>query len=43
VDEQIQSSIELIEIDEQFKDSYLDIIERFYTLFENIYQYYCEV
>ena len=32
----------MIEIDEQFKESYLDIIERFYTLFESIYQYQTE-
>lgn len=42
-DEKIQGSIDLIEIDEQFKDSYLDIIERFYSLFESIYQYYAEI
>jgi len=33
----------LIDIDEQFKESYLDIIERFYTLFESIYFYYVEI
>lgn len=42
-DEKIQSNIDLIDIDEQFKESYLDIIERFYTLFESIYQYYIEI
>ena len=42
-DEKIQSNIELIEIDEQFKESYLDIIERFYSLFESIYRYYAEI
>jgi WASH complex subunit strumpellin len=42
-DEKIQSNIDLIEIDEQFKDSYLDIIERFYSLFESIYRYYAEI
>jgi hypothetical protein len=41
-DERIQSNIDLIDIDEQFKESYLDIIERFYTLFESIYYYYQE-
>lgn len=30
----------MIEVDEQFKESYLDIIERFYNLFESIYLYY---
>lgn len=43
MDEMIQSNIDLIEIDEQFKESYLDIIERFYTLFESIFQYYQEI
>jgi WASH complex subunit strumpellin len=33
----------LIDVDEQFKESYLDIIERFYTLFESIYLYYQEI
>lgn len=42
-DERIQSNIELIDIDEQFKESYLEVIERFYTLFESIYQYYLEI
>ena len=41
-DEKIQSNIDLIDIDEQFKESYLEIIERFYTLFESIYQYYID-
>ena len=41
--DKLQSSIDLIEIDEQFKESYLDIIERFYTLFESIHQYYLEI
>ena len=42
VDERIQTSTDLIEIDEQFKESYLDIIERFYALFESIYAYHKE-
>ena len=42
-DEKIQSSIDLIDIDEQFKEAYLDIIERFYALFESIHQYYLEI
>lgn len=41
--DRIQGSIDLIEIDEQFKESYLDIIERFYALFESIHQYYLEI
>lgn len=42
-DEKIQSNIDLIDIDEQFKESYLDILERFYILFESIHQYYLEI
>ena len=42
-DEKIQGNIDLIDIDEQFKESYLDIVERFYALFESIYQYYQEI
>ena len=41
--EKIQRDIDLIEIDEQFKESYLDLVERFYALFESIYQYYLEI
>lgn len=43
VSEKIQNNVDLIEIDEQFKESYLDIIERFYALFESIHQYYLEI
>ena len=39
-DNALRDDIELIEVDEQFKESYLDIIERFYNLFESIYLYY---
>lgn len=42
-DEKIQANIDLIDIDEQFKESYLDILERFYILFESIHQYYLEI
>lgn len=42
-DERLQASIDLIDIDEQFKESYLDIVERFYTLFESMYYYYQEI
>ena len=38
-DVSIQKDIEMIEADELFKDSYLDIIERFYNLFESIFLY----
>jgi WASH complex subunit strumpellin len=39
----IQASVQLIELDESFKETYLEIIERFYSLFESIYQYYVSV
>jgi len=39
----IQENIDLIDIDEQFKESYLDIIERIYTLFDSIYKYRVEI
>lgn len=42
-DRKIQTSKDLIELDESFKETYLDIIERFYTLFESIYQYHSSV
>jgi len=30
-------------LDESFKESYMEIIDRFYTLFESIYKYYTTV
>ena len=42
-DKKIQDSVRLIEIDEKFKDIYLEVIERFYNLFESIYTYYNKV
>ena len=36
----IQSSVQTIELDENFKESYMEIIERFFQLFESIYNYY---
>lgn len=42
-DKKIQDSVALIELDEAFKETYLEIIERFYTLFESIYNYYTSV
>lgn len=42
-DQQIQASVSLIELDESFKETYLEIIERFYSLFESIYNYYVSV
>ena len=42
-DKRIQASSTLIELDEKFKDTYLEILERFYNLFESIYTYYSKV
>jgi WASH complex subunit strumpellin len=39
-DKIIADSADLIELDESFKESYLEIITRFYTLFESIFKYY---
>lgn len=30
----------MIELDEGFKETYIEIIERFYNMFESIYNYY---
>lgn len=39
----INDSVELSELDDSFKESYFDIIRRFYALFEQIYIYYTNV
>ena len=39
----INDSVELSELDESFKESYFDIIRRFYDLFEQIYLFYTSV
>lgn len=36
----INESVELTELDERFKDTYIDIIKRFYNLFEQIYLFW---
>ncbi len=35
--------MDLIELDESFKETYYEIVERFYNLFESIYSYYNSV
>jgi WASH complex subunit strumpellin len=35
--------VDLIELDENFKETYMDIIERFFQLFESIYSYYTDL
>jgi WASH complex subunit strumpellin len=42
-DIQLQESTELSNLDEAFRESYIDIIKRFYTMFESIYKYYGNV
>jgi len=32
--------VRTIELDEGFRESYMEIIERFFNLFESIYNYY---
>ena len=39
-EDEIQNTVELIELDENFRESYIDIIERFYQLYTSIYHYY---
>lgn len=36
----IQNNIDMIELEENFRDSYIEIIERFYQLFDSIHNYY---
>lgn len=42
-DNMINDSVELTELDESFKESYFEIIKRFYMLFEQIYLFYTQV
>lgn len=39
-EDQIQNNVELIELDENFRESYIEIVERFYQLYTSIYHYY---
>lgn len=36
----LQESTELLNLDEAFKESYIDIVKRFYNMFESIYKYF---
>ena len=38
-DERIHASPELLELDEDFREAHLDVLERFYKLFESMYNY----
>ena len=40
IEEKIQNNIDLIELDEEFRESYQEIIDRFFMLFESVYAYY---
>jgi WASH complex subunit strumpellin len=42
-EDEIQSNVNLIELDESFRETYQDIIERFYLVFNSIYMYYLEL
>lgn len=39
-DKYVSDNADLLELDESFKESYLEIIQRFYTLFEGIFNYF---
>lgn len=41
-DAKIQNNIDLIDLDENFRESYMEIIERFFQVFDSIYNYYKE-
>jgi len=43
IDNMINDSVELTELDESFKESYFEIIKRFYDMFEQIYLFYVSV
>ena len=43
MDAKIQANIDLIELDENFRESYIEIIERFFQLFDSIFNYYKEL
>jgi WASH complex subunit strumpellin len=36
----VQANIDLIELEENFRESYMEVIERFFQLFDSIYNYY---
>jgi len=42
-EDKIQSSIDIRNLDEEFRENYLEILERFYLLFYSIYQYICDL
>ncbi|KRX07259.1 hypothetical protein PPERSA_00416 [Pseudocohnilembus persalinus] len=42
-EDSIQTNMELVELDNSFRDTYIDLLERFYQLFESIYVYYLDI
>ena len=42
-EKKINSSMELLDLDEEFKENHTEIISRFYLVFESIWKYYTEL
>jgi len=42
-EERIQSNNDLLDLDEAFKNNYMVLLERFYTLFDSIYKFYLDI
>ena len=40
IEAKIQNNIDLIDLEENFRESYMEIIERFFQLFDSIFNYY---
>lgn len=42
-EDKINNSIDIRNLDEEFRENYIEILERFYLLFYSIYQYICDL
>lgn len=42
IDEKIDSDAETVDLDEEFKETHMQLLGRFYQLFESIYRYFCD-
>ena len=42
-DDRIKNNMELFDLDQVFMENYMDVIERFYQLFESIYVYWVDL
>lgn len=42
-EDKIQQNMDLVDLDESFREAYMPLLERFYLLFESIYKYYAEL